>query len=99
MQTYLYLHNDDVEVIIDVEYDAIHEPEYIAGLPEDCYPEYSDMTITNYTVVAINQMGDEKHTVTDAEIEAEFQARKDIIEAQCWDDFDAKNHMDYPDEE
>lgn len=47
MTTFLTYVDDDIEVCVD--YDATYQSARVSGPPEDCYPEYGEMTINSVT--------------------------------------------------
>jgi hypothetical protein len=90
MKTYLYLHDDDVEIVIDVDYDAHYQAAYVNGPPEDCYPEDSEMTINGFKVISVKQMGEVNHAITSEEIDAVFQENIERLEEECWEHYDSR---------
>lgn len=72
MTTFLTYVGDDIEVCVD--YDATYQPARISGPPEDCYPEYGEMTINSVT----DSDGGEV-ALTDAQ--------RDRITQEAWDDY------------
>ncbi len=87
METFLSLFDDKVELEIEVDYDAVHQPAFVAGPPEDCYPDESSMTVIGFKVLGMIVHDDDFPAVTDEVVQAAWDAAQDRIYVECWGDF------------
>lgn len=80
---------DNYKIEIGISYDAVYEPAYISGLPENCYPDSSEMDLTGLVILDDLPEGITEKMVRDAAEEA-----NDRITEEAWQDFDDKrsNH-------
>ena len=83
-KTYLYIENADGEHEIEVRisYDADYQKEYISGPPEDCYPAYSEMDLTEVTPV-----NDLPEGITQEMLVVEAMADDERLTDEAWEDF------------
>ena len=83
-KTYLYIENQDGEHEIEVRisYDADYQKEYISGPPEDCYPAYSEMDLTEVTPV-----NDLPEGITQEMLVVEAMAADERLTKEAWEDF------------
>lgn len=87
----LYLHDETIEVEIDVAYNASYRPAQISGPPEDCYPDESELEVTGFTVVSATLLDGDALNFTADELTAAFQKEQGRIIAACWEDFHRGN--------
>lgn len=73
---------DDYGIEVGISYDATYEPAYITGLPEDCYPDGSEMDI--HDVVAIGEL---PAGITEAMVMAAAEYDRDRLEGEAWEHF------------
>lgn len=83
-KTYLYIENQDGEHEIEVRisYDAQYQKEYISGPPEDCYPAYSEMDLTEVTPV-----NDLPEGITQEMLVVEAMAADERLTDEAWKDY------------
>lgn len=83
-KTYLYIENQDGEHEIEVRisYDASYQKEYISGPPEDCYPAYSEMDLTEVTPV-----NDLPEGITQEMLVVEAMAADERLTDEAWEHF------------
>jgi hypothetical protein len=74
---------EEQEVMLCVTYDAVYEPAFTSGLPEDCYPDSSEMDITDIGIV----MEWLPRGLTTEAVMAAAKAIKDEIEEKAWEDY------------
>lgn len=72
----------DWEIEIGVCYSAIYEPAYISGLPEDCYPDSSEMDI--HDIFAIDDL---PAGITTAMVMDAAESQRDRLEEEAWEDY------------
>lgn len=85
MRSYVYAvdqDGQDWEIEVQVEYDAVYEPAYTTGLPENCYPDSSEMTITE--VVSTHDL---PSGITDEMVTAAAEKDAERLAQECWEDF------------
>ena len=89
MKTQIYLFNDEVELTLDIEYDASYQSAKISGPPEDCYPAEGELNITDYTVMETNffTSPEDLPAITAKAIQKALAEAGDRIVDECWDDF------------
>lgn len=89
MKTQIYLFDDQVEITIDVEYDAFYQSARVSGPPEDCYPAEGELTVTSHTVVSTVYLTEPKNIpeITAEIVKAAIDDEEDRIYEECWDDF------------
>ena len=87
--TLLDKNNEEDEVMVYVEYDATYEPAYVTGLPENCYPDSSEMELTKITAIGKLPEG-----ITQEMLTAEAEADNDRLTQLAWDDYFEKEHDD-----
>ena len=73
---------EEHEVDVHIEYDAVYEPAFVTGLPEDCYPDSSEMDLTEIT--AINDL---PPGITDAMVRDAADDDKDRLTEEAWEDY------------
>ena len=83
-KTYLYIENQDGEHEIEVRisYAASYQKEYISGPPEDCYPAYSSMDLTEVTPV-----NDLPEGITQEMLVVEAMAADERLTGEAWKHF------------
>ncbi len=72
----------DVEVDVRIHYDAHYQAAFTTGLPENCYPEDGELTITEVETLHDLPLGITEDMVT---LAAEADSERLIQEA--WEDF------------
>lgn len=75
----------DHPVLVRVSYDCDYEPEFISGLPENCYPASGDMTLTK-----IEPIGKLPSMLTEGDVLEAADAARDRLEEEAWDHFHTK---------
>lgn len=82
--TYLYIENEDGEHEIEVRisYDATYEPAYVIGPPEDCYPDGSEMDLTD-----IKPIGDLPAGITQGMLTVAAVADDERLTELAWQDY------------
>ena len=90
-KTYLYIENQDGEHEIEVRisYDADYQKEYISGPPEDCYPAYSEMDLTEVTPV-----NDLPEGITQEMLVVEAMADDERLTDEAWEDYFGRSSDD-----
>ena len=91
-KTYLYIENADGEQEIEVRisYDASYQKEYISGPPEDCYPAYSEMDLTEVTPVNDLPAG-----ITQEMLVVEAMAADERLTGEAWKHFHGRSSDDF----
>lgn len=72
-------------VLVRVSYDCDYEPEFISGLPENCYPASGDMTLTKIELV-----GELSPMLTEGDVLEAADAARDRLEEEAWEHFHNK---------
>lgn len=76
---------DGNEIDLTIEYDAVYQPAKLSGPPEDCYPDESELDITDVTVPDLSS----DCTVTEEQIIAYLDTAKvqERLHDACWEHF------------
>ncbi len=72
-------------VPVRVAYDCDYEPEFTAGLPENCHPASGDMTLTK-----IEPIGELPAMLAEGDVLEAAEAAKDRLEEEAWEHFHSK---------
>ena len=90
-KTYLYIENQDGEHEIEVRisYDASYQAAYISGPPEDCYPAYSEMDLTEVTPINDLPAG-----ITQEMLVVEAMAADERLTDEAWEDYFGRSSDD-----
>ena len=83
-KTYLCLMHDgeEHEIEVRISYDATYQREYISGPPEDCYPAYGEMDLTE-----IEPVGKLPEGITQEMLLVAARAADYRLTQEAWDDY------------
>jgi len=87
---YIVSGDNDWEIEVGISYDAVYQPAYISGPPEDCYPDESSMDITDMVI-----LDDLPEGLTDAMVRSAAEDAEDRIIEEAWEDYDSKKNERY----
>jgi hypothetical protein len=73
---------EEHEIEVRIEYDAVYEPAFVSGPIEDCYPDSSEMDLTEIT--SINDL---PQGITDEMVQEAAENSIDRLQQEAWDDF------------
>lgn len=71
---------ETTELPIIIDFDAVWQNAYVSGLPENCYPAESELTINGYEYDTPDNVNKK-----DVEIEIDRLSQLGLIEDACWD--------------
>ena len=92
MKTQIYLVDDLVEIELDVEYDATYQSAKVYGPAEDCYPDSSEMNITD--VFPLDEL---PPSVSMELFKEACEAAENRLQEEAWEDFMISNESDAED--
>ena len=88
-ETYVYIFDgeNEWEINVGISYDAVYQPAFISGPPEDCYPDESSMDITDMVI-----LDDLPEGLTEAMVRSAAEDAQDRIIEEAWEDFDERRY-------
>lgn len=76
------LKDDEIDVDFEIDADIVYQPAFTTGLPENCYPDESECTITEIKV-----MSDLPFSDSDILAALETQVGEGKIIEDLWEDY------------
>ncbi len=87
VESYVTVGEHEIEVTI--EYDAFYQRAYTSGLPEDCYPEDSEISLNSIKSLFTLPDGVTQEMITEAGLECQ-----DRLIDDAWDDYHSRGEND-----